>query len=100
MQTKWVRAVALAMAVGATLHCRVGFGEETKAQHAARMKWWRESMFGLCIHWGVYAVPAGTYKGRQIGGIGEWIMRRATIPVAEYRAFAKRLTPVKYDPDA
>ena len=100
MQTKWVRAVALAMAVGATLHCRVGFGEETKAQHAARMKWWRESKFGLFIHWGVYAVPAGTYKGRQIGGIGEWIMRRATIPVAEYRAFAKRFNPVKYDPDA
>ena len=28
-----------------------------------RMKWWREARLGMFIHWGVYAVPAGTYKG-------------------------------------
>ena len=72
---------------------------ETQAQRDARMKWWREARFGMFIHWGVYAVPAGTYKGKQIPGIGEWIMLRARIPVAEYRAFAKRFNPVKYDPD-
>jgi alpha-L-fucosidase len=73
---------------------------ETRPQHDARMAWWREAKFGLFIHWGVYAVPAGTYHGKQIGGIGEWIMHNAKIPVAEYRAFAKQFNPVKYDPDA
>jgi alpha-L-fucosidase len=24
-----------------------------------RMEWWREARFGMFIHWGVYAVPAG-----------------------------------------
>ena len=40
--------------------------EETQQQHDQRMAWWREARFGLFIHWGVYAVPAGTYQGEQI----------------------------------
>jgi len=73
---------------------------ETQEQRDARMAWFRDAKFGLFIHWGVYAVPAGTYGGKQIPGIGEWIMRRAPIPVAEYRAYAKQFNPVKYDPEA
>ncbi len=65
-----------------------------------RMQWWREARFGMFIHWGVYSVPAGTWDGRQIGGIGEWIMNRAKIPVADYQTMAKKFNPVKYDPDA
>jgi alpha-L-fucosidase len=65
-----------------------------------RMEWWREARFGMFIHWGVYALPAGTWDSRQIGGIGEWIMNRAKIPVADYQRMAKDFNPVKYDPDA
>ena len=75
------------------------YANETPQQRDARMKWWREARFGMFIHWGVYAVPAGTYQGKQISGIGEWIMNRAKIPVAEYKAFAKQFNPVKYNPD-
>ncbi len=52
--------------------------------HDARMKWWREARFGMFIHWGVYSVPAGVYKGDQSKHIGEWLMRDYNIPVAEY----------------
>src|SRR5688572_16678377 len=62
-----------------------------------RMKWWREARFGMFIHWGVYAVPAGTYKGQKINRIGEWIMNRGKITVAEYQLFAKEFNPVKYN---
>ncbi len=65
-----------------------------------RMEWWREARFGMFIHWGVYAVPAGVYKGQKIQRIGEWIMNRGKIPVAEYQQFAKQFNPVKYDPYA
>jgi len=65
-----------------------------------RMLWWREARFGMFIHWGVYSVPAGSWDGRQIGGIGEWIMNRAKIPVADYQKMAKQFNPVNYDPDA
>lgn len=73
---------------------------ETKEQRDERMEWWRDSRFGLFIHWGVYSVPAGTYNGEKIPGIGEWIMLRAKIPVAEYREYAKDFNPVNYDPKA
>ena len=76
------------------------FSRETQAQRDARMAWWREARFGMFIHWGVYAVPAGTYKDKKIPGIGEWIMHAAKIPVAEYRQYAKQFNPVKYDADA
>lgn len=65
-----------------------------------RMQWWREARFGMFIHWGVYSVPAGSWGGRQIGGIGEWIMNRAKIPVAEYQVMAKQFNPVNYDPES
>ena len=26
-----------------------------------RMDWWREARFGLFIHWGLYAIPAGEW---------------------------------------
>ena len=70
---------------------------ETKEQRDARMKWWREARFGMFIHWGVYSVPAGTYDGKQIGGIGEWIMRSANIPVAKYEQYAKQFNPEKFN---
>lgn len=65
-----------------------------------RMEWWREARFGMFIHWGVYAVPAGTHNGQRINRIGEWIMNRGKIPVAEYRAYARQFNPVEYDADA
>jgi alpha-L-fucosidase len=65
-----------------------------------RMKWWREARFGMFIHWGVYSVPAGTYKGQKINRIGEWIMNRGKIPVTQYQQFAKEFNPINYDPEA
>jgi alpha-L-fucosidase len=73
--------------------------EETPAQRDARMKWWREARFGMFIHWGVYSVPAGTYDGKQIAGIGEWIMNRGKIPVAEYAKYPAQFNPVKFNAD-
>ena len=67
--------------------------------HENRMEWWRDARFGMFIHWGVYAVPAGVYKGQKINRIGEWIMNRGKIPVAEYQAFAKEFNPILYNPD-
>ena len=72
---------------------------ENKQQRDERMQWWREARFGMFIHWGVNSVPAGTYKGKRIPGIGEWIMERADIPVAEYEQFAKQFNPVKFNAD-
>ncbi|RKY05487.1 alpha-L-fucosidase [Candidatus Poribacteria bacterium] len=62
-----------------------------------RMAWFREAKFGMFIHWGLYAIPAGMWKGKMIPGIGEWIMHRARIPVKEYEQLAKHFNPVKFN---
>ena len=61
------------------------------------MQWWRDARFGMFIHWGLYAAAAGVWKGEEIPGIGEWIMFRARIPVAEYEQLARRFNPTKFD---
>jgi alpha-L-fucosidase len=65
-----------------------------------RLQWWTDAKFGLFIHWGVYSVPAGTYNGKQIESIGEWIMYNGEIPSATYKEYAKNFNPVNYNPEA
>jgi alpha-L-fucosidase len=61
------------------------------------MAWWRQARFGMFIHWGLYAVPAGEWNGKRIGGIGEWIMHNAKIPVTDYANLAQKFNPVKFN---
>ena len=64
---------------------------------APRTKWWREGKYGMFIHWGLYAVPAGYYHGQPVPGIGEWIMNNAKIPIPEYEQFTHQFNPVKFN---
>ena len=59
-------AVLVALLV-ATLAPSVGTQAPEKDQ---RMQWWRDARFGMFIHWGLYAVPAGDYKGQRSKDIG------------------------------
>ena len=72
-------------------------GQRADARRDPRLDWWRAARFGMFIHWGLYAIPAGTWKGEQIPGIGEWIMYRARIPVSEYEQLASQFNPIKFD---
>ena len=67
----------------------------------ARIAWWREAKFGMFIHWGLYAVPAGEWKGQQVARLGEWIMKNAEppIPVKEYEQLAQQFNPTKFNAD-
>ena len=67
------------------------------SERDARMKWWRDARFGMFIHWGVYAVPAGEWKGQRSKEVGEWIMSWANIPRAEYETLPPRFNPQKFD---
>jgi alpha-L-fucosidase len=76
-----------------------GVTQETPAARDARMAWWRDARFGMFIHWGAYAVPAGTHNGERIAGIGEWIMSRGQIPIPDYEQYVRRFNPVRFDAD-
>ena len=74
-------------------------GQGTQVNRKA-LAWWREARFGMFIHWGVYAVPAGRWKGQKIPGLGEWIMFNRKIPVAEYEKLATKFSPARFDADS
>jgi alpha-L-fucosidase len=63
----------------------------------ARTRWFRDAKFAMFIHWGLYAQAAGTWRGRRYFGIGEWLMHRAQIPVAEYETLAAEFNPTAFD---
>ena len=75
----------------------VGRPAAAGADRDQRMGWWRDARFGMFIHWGLYAVPAGEYKGQRSNRIGEWIMEWANIPRRDYERFATQFNPVKFD---
>jgi alpha-L-fucosidase len=63
-----------------------------------RMQWWREARFGMFVHWGLYAIPAGEWLGKT--EYGEWIRDSAQIPLAQYEAFQQQWNPKEFDADA
>jgi len=68
------------------------------ASDDARMAWWREARFGMFIHWGLYAVPAGEWQGKT--DYGEWIRNNAKIPLDVYDGFRVKFNPTAFDPGA
>lgn len=90
-----MKSVLAILAAFSSLAVPASAGEE----ETDRTKWFREARFGMFIHWGVYAVPAGEWDGETIRGIGEWIMRFRKIPVEKYKSFAPEFTAAKYDPE-
>ena len=87
-------AAAVALAQGGA---PMDFSQETRAQRDARMKWFREARFGMFIHWGLYAIPAGVWKGQNHAGAAEWLMFTAKIPVADYDPLLAQFNPVDFD---
>jgi alpha-L-fucosidase len=79
---------------------RVGAEQRSDARSDPRLDWFRAARFGMFIHWGLYALPAGVWNGKSIQGIGEWIMLRARVPVAEYERLAGRFNPTSFDTNA
>lgn len=71
--------------------------DDFEAKHAAARKWFREAQFGLMVHWGLYCLPAGEWKGRRIQHIGEWIQSYFRIPNAEYHRLTDVFNPILFN---
>ncbi len=65
-----------------------------------RLEWFRDVKYGMFIHWGLYAIPAGQWNGQRSPGLGEWVMFRSRVPVKEYEQLATKFNPVKFNADA
>ena len=63
-----------------------------------RLRWFNEARYGMFIHWGLYAVPAGEWNG--VTKYDEWIQLEAKIPCTEYDKLAGKFNPQKFDAKA
>ena len=62
-----------------------------------KQKWFKDAKYGLFIHWGLYSILAGEYKGEKTDHISEWIMNSLGIPVEEYEKLASQFNPSDFD---
>ncbi|MBP7052149.1 MAG: alpha-L-fucosidase [Phycisphaerae bacterium] len=66
---------------------RIDSASEVRAQSNERMQWWRESRFGMFVHWGPVSL-----RGTEIG----W-SRGKEVAIEEYDQLYKQFNPTKFD---
>ena len=60
-------------------------------------QWFKEAGFGMMIHFGLYSILAGEWKGQRMPGIAEWIQAYFKIPNAEYHKLADVFNPIYFN---
>ena len=62
---------------------------------AQKIRRFQDMRFGVFIHWGLYSVPAGEWKGNT--GYAEWFQVETRMPLNEYAKFADQFNPTQFD---
>ena len=60
-------------------------------------KWFKQAKFGMMIHWGLYSLIGGEWKGERMDYIGEWAQSHFNIPNKEYEKLAEAFNPIYFD---
>ncbi len=63
------------------------------------MREWFKGKNGMMVHWGLYSLLAGEYRGRRSSSYAEWIQSSCSIPNAEYSRLAGVFNPIYFDAD-
>ena len=61
---------------------------------------WRDSHFGMFVHFGIYSELGGVWKGEPIPYYAEQIMNHARISTEEYEAIALQFNPTEWNADS
>lgn len=77
-----------------------GEDPESDAARGRRLEWFREAKYGLFVHWGLWAIPAGEWKGQKTSTDPCFVSMEAGIPLKEYHALAKQFNPTGFDAEA
>ncbi len=62
-------------------------------------EWFAQAKFGMMVHFGLYSVIGGEWKGERMDYIGEWAQSHFRIPKAEYEQLAKVFKPIYFNRD-
>ena len=68
-------------------------------KYLANVKWFKEAKFGMMVHFGLYSVLGGEYKGVRMPTIGEWAQSYFRIPNKEYEKLADCFNPIYFNAD-
>lgn len=60
-------------------------------------QWFKQAKYGMMIHWGLYSILGGEYKGRPSNAYAEWIQSCFAIPNAEYAKLANVFNPIFFN---
>jgi len=59
--------------------------------------WFAQAKYGMMIHFGLYSLLAGQWRGQRNTGCAEWIQNFLAIPNAEYSQLAKAFNPIYFN---
>lgn len=59
--------------------------------------WFKEAGYGMMLHWGIYSLLGGEYKGRRVRDYAEWIQSYFRIANSEYEKLASAFNPVGFN---
>ena len=69
-----------------------------KNPNRASLEWFTHAEFGLFLHYGLFSLLEGFWKGEHVRP-AEWVQYRGLIPVKEYEKLARRFTAEHFDAD-
>jgi len=94
---KLLLTIVVALFIFCNVSGQTNYSDETKQAKDNRMQWWLDARFGMFIHWGLYAIPAGEWNNET--NHAEWIRTTAQIPLETYDKFLSQFNPVNFDAD-
>ncbi len=59
--------------------------------------WFADAKFGMMIHFGLYSLLGGEWKGQRMPYIGEWAQAYFRIPNSEYGRLANAFNPILFN---
>lgn len=74
---------------------QVGAQEFKNVEHEDGLKWFLGAKFGMFIHWGLYSVPEGEWKGNK--DYAEWFQVETRMLGDEYAKFADQFNPTQFN---
>ena len=61
------------------------------------IEFFREAGYGMMVHFGLYSLLAGEYRGKKSSNYAEWIGSYFAIPHKEYEKLASAFNPIYFD---
>ena len=79
--------------------CRLAAGKQRKGRKSImdNKEWFKNAGFGMMVHFGLYSVLGGEWKGQRMRYIGEWVQSKFRIPNAEYGQLTRAFNPIYFN---